>query len=161
MVISAKELVGNSYLNEREIMYYRNRKAEITNYLMSIRNSPYRPVRNVDPAQYLTELRSIDKILAQRTPPVARGVQKDRLWKRAKELESIIGRDMPTKDQVWGKRVKNDDGSYRREADDEAVQQHIAWEKKNKSNINEYISIMKILEPKQMCSWVEKLRRPH
>lgn len=91
----------------------------------------------------------LDKAIHDGSAPSVRGANKDRLYARAKELEEVIKRGMPTQFEMDnpGKAVG-------------AVGKHRAWEKMTHAAREEYRQIMRTLEPDDPTGVdVEKFRR--
>lgn len=75
------------------------------------------------------------------------GREKDRLYQRRKDLESKISSGMPTHGEMWKPTKEN-------------CLKHLAWEKANKQNIQEFKDVSHKLDPSNPnIGRVEHLRK--
>ena len=103
----------------------------------------------IDRSKLKNEIRRYDDILHQGEPAAARGINKDRLVKRAEELREEMRKNMPTREQM-DHPAKNPG----------AIQKHLKWAKLNDPKVREYKEIMRRLEPEDPTAMdVECLRR--
>jgi hypothetical protein len=101
----------------------------------------------IDSTRIKAEILRIDNVIGEGTPNKIYGVQKDKLAKEEKELESRIGEGMPTVDEM--RRPTRNPG---------AVRKHMEWCKRNQANIERYVEIQRQLRPLEPKS-IEVLRR--
>ena len=73
------------------------------------------------------------QLLAASTPPAASPLEKNKLYRRLKDLDELITHDMPTYDMMETPTMTN-------------VEHHMAWEKIHKKHILERRSILRILD---------------
>jgi hypothetical protein len=96
-----------------------------------------------------SQIAKLDKAIHDGEAPSVRGANKDRLYARAKELEEIIKKGMPTQYEM--------DNPGRAIG---AVGKHRAWERITHAAREEYRQIMRTLEPDDPTGVdVEKFRR--
>lgn len=92
----------------------------------------------------------IDRLIHEGSAPKLSGKEKDKLYARAKELESKIKQGMPTRDQMWAKRGEHPG----------IVRHQRQWEARNARDIQEWKQIQRALEPGDpTASSIERLRR--
>ncbi len=104
---------------------------------------------SIDRDKIRKEVRKYDDIIANHTPRNMRGVTKDKLANRAKELRDKIKEGMPTSNEM------ND---MRRNPG--APLKNLEWEKRNSKNLNEYKQTMRMLEPRDpSAASIERFRR--
>jgi len=104
----------------------------------------------IDKGHLKREIDRYDGILAENSPSVPRGTNKDHMVARAKELAETLQKDMPTREQM--------DHPARNPG---AIRKHMFWNKKNEKNVQEYKELQRRLEPDDPTATdVEKLRRP-
>ena len=102
----------------------------------------------------------LKKTIARRTPPQVDGKVKNELYARAKALEREITRDMPTRDEMMGKRRIGSDGKPYVVPAEQAIQKQMAWQVKQAGNVREWKQIMRLLDPLDPgITNVERLRR--
>ena len=101
----------------------------------------------VDTSSLRAEVKRLDDAIEERTAPVARGMQKDKLAVEEKELEDKIAAGMPT----WFEMRKPS-------MNPGAVRKHMQWCDRNQANIERYRVIQKILRPMEPKS-IENLRK--
>jgi hypothetical protein len=70
---------------------------------------------------------------------IAKGDEKDRIYKRIKELEIILKQNMPSRNEMWS-RLGTDDSNT-------AVQKNMYYHKKFAREIQEVINLKRRLEP--------------
>ena len=90
----------------------------------------------IDAAAIKKQVAHLDKAISDGTAPVVRGATKDRLYARAKELEAIIRKGMPTHFEM--------DNPGRAAG---AVGKHRNWERNTHAAREEFRQIMRTLEP--------------
>ena len=101
----------------------------------------------INRAKLQGEIQHLDKEIHDGTAPRVGGVAKDRMAKRAKELESRISEGMPTREEM-AHPGKNPG----------AVHKHLRWSERNKGSINEYKDLQRRLNPDAPIN-IESLRR--
>ena len=87
-------------------------------------------------------------LLEASTPPNLSNLEKNRLYRRLKDLDAAITHDMPTYDMMEVAHMNN-------------VEHHMAWEKAHKKGILERRNILRILDPENDSPFftsVEQLR---
>jgi len=111
-------------------------KAEISDIDTSLHPAnPFRHKNSHDSAEAASRARRLKKQLETYSPPDSiPGSAKDKIAKRAKELEEKILQGMPSKEEMR----KNPAGM---------VDRHMSWEKANKRNILEWKNAQIMLEP--------------
>jgi hypothetical protein len=134
------------YLTGDEIKRYEHELEKIEFALKNIKNSPYSTERSMDIKPMLQQKQKIEKLLNKKRPPELNTEKKNKLWRRAKELENMIKRDMPKKSQMSGKYVVHGTG-HTVETDEFDVRQQVEWTKRTRKWIDEYRNICRILDP--------------
>jgi hypothetical protein len=103
----------------------------------------------IDKARLKKEIAYYDGQIAAGTPQAFRGMNKDKMVARAKELADKMQVNMPTREQM--------DHPARNPG---AVRKHMIWTKNNDGNIREYKELQRRLEPDDPTATdVEKLRK--
>jgi len=103
--------------------------------------------RSIDQAALSRQIAHLDKEIHEGSAPSIRGVTKDRLAGRARDLEEQLKNGMPTRDEM-SHPAKNPG----------AVRKHMSWEHRNKENIKEYKEIQRQLNPDAPVN-IENLRK--
>ena len=117
---------------------------------------------STDVAQMRREIGKLMKILARRTPAEASTGTKNALYKRAKELERQIRAEMPTRDEMMGKRYLDGNGKPYVVPEEGAIRKQMDWQVKQAGNVKEWKQIMRILEPLDPnATNIERLRKGH
>lgn len=134
---------------DREVMMeQRNALAE---QLEVIKRGDVGPAENLDQGAIKRQLEQKDRVLERDGKLVAKGVQKDRLSSRAKDIEEKIKSEMCTRNELWMKSGTMDS--------ERAIQKQIAFEKKNGDLVREWQEIQSRLEPEDpMNCHVERIR---
>ena len=135
-------------IGEREDLKGQRQEAEATlKYLAENPGASRGDV--VDKSILKREIDKYDAILAENSPNVPRGTNKDRMVARARELEGIMQKNLPSREQM--------DHPARNPG---AIRKHMLWDKANAANIQEYKEIQRRLEPEDPTATdIEKLRR--
>ena len=95
------------------------------------------------------QARHYEKLADSHTPEKLKSLDKDKLAKRASELEGKMREGMCSHDEM--RNLKGNPG---------APMKHLDWERRNGSNAYEYKQIMRRLEPNDPgASSIEKFRR--
>ena len=123
----------------------------------------YNPESRLDVRAIHKKIASTKRTIENHTPPVVTGKTKDLLWKRAKELERLIRKEMPTKDEMHGDRKFNSEiQKYYQEARNRDIDKQVAWTLKQQGNVREWKQIMRTLEPDDpRAANVDRLRKGH
>ncbi|MBW2086665.1 MAG: hypothetical protein JRI54_11660 [Deltaproteobacteria bacterium] len=147
------------YLTPVEI---RERKRVIANLEAVLKNSVhsiYKSERNIDRKAIMEKIRENKKVLNERTAPRVSGLEKNRLLRRAEELEKKIKQGMLTKDEFMGTRKTNDYGHKYQEASEENIRKEMRWQVEKAPLVREWQKIMRIIDPDNPnSSNVERLR---
>jgi hypothetical protein len=97
------------------------------------------------------QIRRKENILDRDEGLIAKGAQKDRLAKRAEELEKEIRENMPSRDEMWAR-----PGTVESER---AVRKNMKFEAEHGDKVREWKEIQNRLEPEDpLVSNVERLR---
>ena len=92
----------------------------------------------------------VDKLIHDGTPGKIAPATKDKLNKRATELEGVFTKGMPTRAEMWAKRGEHPG----------IVRKQMAWEKRNAGAVQEWKQIQRRLEPEDpTASNIERLRK--
>ncbi len=123
---------------QKPILRFHQRE-EVKQEIEDIDNSlnpqnPFKMRGGADVAEASSRMRRLKKQLNDYSPPEVPGAVKDKLAKRAKEIEEQVTNGMPTHEEMR----KNPAGM---------VGRHMRWEKANKKRILEWKNIQQILEP--------------
>lgn len=104
---------------------------------------------SIDKSKLKREIEQYNNILSNNGPTEARGLNKDRMVARARELSEKLQINMPTREQM--------DHPARNPG---AVRKHLIWSKNNEGMIREYKELQRRLEPDDPTATdLEKLRR--
>lgn len=108
------------------------------------------PVRG---PEIVREIKKRHDILNERAPKTLTAKEKDDFAKRVKELEAIITKEMPTRNEMWKR--PGEDGLD----SDKAVRKNIHWEETTREQVQEWKNIKRTLEPQDpSASNIEVLR---
>ncbi len=106
---------------------------------------------SLDRGMIQKRLQKAEAILEKDDGLVAKGVQKDRLAKRAEEIEKELKENMPTHDEMWAK-----SGTVEMER---AVRKNQDFENRYGDKVREWQDIQRRLEPEDSThSYVERIR---
>ena len=149
----------DSYLTPSDIASRQKTIAGLRSVLQNSTRSIYKSERNIDKDAVMAKIRENEKILKERTAPTVTGMEKDRLVRRAEELEKKIKEGMLTKDEYMGKRKKNDNGHMYQEAQEDMVTKQMKWQTETKALVSEWQKIQRTINPDNpYSSNVERLR---
>lgn len=101
----------------------------------------------IDAGKIQREIKTIDRALEERAVASIRGSQKDNLYKEESKIEEQLQVGMPTRDEM--RYPSRNPG---------AVRKHMEWCRVNKSAIERYVEIQRMLRPNDPKS-VEALRK--
>ena len=119
----------------------------------------YNP-RNTNISDLRRQISKLKKTIATRTAPEVDVKTRNKYLQRAKYLESEIKKEMPTYDEMMGKRYVGSDAKPYVVASEHAIRKQMDWQTKQDGNIREWKQIMRILEPSDPnIANVERLRR--
>ena len=145
-----KPVVPKEYLSPSEREGLEDDKRELEVQLKEIDQEGYGaggPGSQVDKSRLQREIGQIDTAIHSRSPEKLRGVEKDRLYKREKELEEVLAEGMPSW-YAMRNPTKNPG----------VVRKHMAWLNRNNAAIEEYRQIQRQLRPFDPKSY-EELRK--
>jgi len=144
----AKAKPVKEYLSQREIDGLEEEKRELESTLHeSNEYGKGTSAEQADKTKLKSEINRLGAAIHHGSPGKTRGADKDKLAKEEKELEDIISEGMPTWYEMH-QPTKNPG----------AVRKHMAWNNRNKNNINRYKQIQRILRPLESKS-IEVLRK--
>lgn len=132
-------------LSKTEIQGLENEKRELESVIKEAEDKD-RAV-GVDINQIRRKIQNIDNAIEERMPDTARGVKKDSLIREEREIEDKLVDGMPTRYEM--------DHPARCPG---AVRKHLKWLSVNKSRIERYVQIQRIIRPDDPKS-VEALRK--
>lgn len=124
----------------------------------------YTPFQRLDKKEIRREIMRWRGELAKGTPPELDRETRDVLARRAKSLERLIVKEMPTRDEMMGQKARNvNTGAMTARVETErAVQKQMKWQLSQGKNVSEWQQIMRTLEPENPSAGnVERLRRGH
>jgi len=108
------------------------------------------------------KIKDIDHTLQLYSPSNPRGVEKDKLWNRAKILVDELRSGMPNKFEMHPMQLNPATGKITKDVDilSYAVKKHMDWESRNKLKIIELKNIARTLGEPELGN-VERLRPRH
>lgn len=134
-------------ISERETLA--GEKQDLGGQLKSARGKEWGDSSRMDTGVMAQQMNVIDKALHDGVAPVVKGVKKDGMAQRSKDLLTSIREGMPTRYEMDNPHLCPG-----------AVHKHLKWSAKNAANITEYRRIMKTLEPDDPTTYdLEKYRR--
>ena len=105
-----------TYLTPKEVKRYENEIELCKRNLLNVDRSIFASERGIEKDEIRKKIKRNEKILEERKSPGTLEKDRDKLYRRAKELEEFIKDGMPTKDEHMGKRKTNSDGKKYQEA---------------------------------------------
>ena len=151
-------------LNPHQLRELQLRRSGAEQWLKTHRNSEFRAVREADETGARKTIRNCDATIKLRTAPAVSDIERDKMARRVKYLETRIKDGMPSRDEMMGKRHSHHDNpnSKYQEAIPNVVDRHIKWSAANAARIKEWKRLKRILEPESPdATNVEMLRKSH
>lgn len=136
-----------TYLTPKEVKRYENEIELCKRNLLNVDRSIFASERGIDKDEIRKKIKKNEKILEERKSPGTLEKDRDKLYRRAKELEEFIKDGMPTKDEHMGKRKTNSDGKKYQEAQEGDINKEMRWMTEKASAVREWKRIMRMLEP--------------
>ena len=149
----AKIRMAKLQLNKKNLTvatrkHLEERIRESEGLLKSAKEGTYKKQSQIDTDQISRNIKK-DKATLEKNAPVkfSGGAEKDKEYRRAKELEEKIKQGMPTDSEM-------------RMSPPGTISKHLAWNRENKERIAEYKGIQRRLEPDNPnAANIERLRR--
>lgn len=147
--------------SERELRDLRQKELLLRSQIEHADNPVFESEKRLDKRIIHEQLNKVRAQIGTLTPPKITDAEKDKLYAKAKRLESEIQEGMPTRDEMMGRAVTvqgNPVGGRR--AIPEIVNKHLAWQAANEKKVREWKNIMRQIDPETLnSSNVERLRK--